>query len=152
MRRPEDWRWSSARAHLTGQGDGLTAIDALGIPAAEWREFLDCGLNDRKDQLHIARRQLQLFFQMCRRCRSGITCDSLGVHHAHTLTLSLGRPELLLELHADPVQDPQDLLSPFFLRVPKREAQVPPKVLKCLRVELARDLAGGLRSGRSIAE
>jgi putative transposase len=30
---PQDWPWSSARAHLTGTGDGLTAIAALGIGA-----------------------------------------------------------------------------------------------------------------------
>ncbi len=31
---PEDWPWSSARAHLTGVGDGLTEIAALGVAAA----------------------------------------------------------------------------------------------------------------------
>ena len=29
-RRAEDWRWSSARAHVLGRNDGLTDIDALG--------------------------------------------------------------------------------------------------------------------------
>lgn len=42
----EDWPWSSARAHLTGQSDGLTEIGALGIPVAEWRGFLAEGLDE----------------------------------------------------------------------------------------------------------
>ncbi|HWK45022.1 MAG TPA: transposase [Stellaceae bacterium] len=42
--RPEDWPWSSARAHLTGEPDGLTATQALGIPPAEWAPFLEGGL------------------------------------------------------------------------------------------------------------
>jgi putative transposase len=44
--RPEDWAWSSARAHLTGAGDGLTETGALGIPAADWTGFLAAGLDD----------------------------------------------------------------------------------------------------------
>jgi putative transposase len=43
---PEDWPWSSARAHLTGRSDGLTEIGALGIPVAEWRDFLDQGSDE----------------------------------------------------------------------------------------------------------
>jgi len=45
-RRPEDWRWSSARAHLTGRGDGLSVMDALGVPAEQWRGVLDSGASD----------------------------------------------------------------------------------------------------------
>ena len=44
--RPEDWPWSSARAHLTGASDGLTETGALGIPPAAWRDFLASGLSD----------------------------------------------------------------------------------------------------------
>jgi putative transposase len=44
--RPEDWPWSSARAHLTGRSDGLTEIGALGIPVTGWRDFLTQGLDD----------------------------------------------------------------------------------------------------------
>ena len=44
--RPEDWRWSSAGAHLTGVNDGLTETGALGIAAAEWDAFLASGLGD----------------------------------------------------------------------------------------------------------
>jgi putative transposase len=35
-----DWRWSSARAHLTGQDDGLTDIAALGRHLGNWRAYL----------------------------------------------------------------------------------------------------------------
>ena len=41
-----EWPWSSARAHLTGQGDGLTEIGALGILPAQWADFLDWGVDD----------------------------------------------------------------------------------------------------------
>jgi putative transposase len=44
--RAQDWPWSSARAHLTGRGDGLTEIGALGILPADWPEFLAQGLDD----------------------------------------------------------------------------------------------------------
>jgi putative transposase len=44
--KPEDWPWSSARAHLTGAADGLTETAALGIPAPAWAGFLDQGIDD----------------------------------------------------------------------------------------------------------
>ncbi len=37
--RPEDWRWSSGRAHLTGRPDGVTDLAALGDPVGDWRAF-----------------------------------------------------------------------------------------------------------------
>jgi putative transposase len=43
---PEAWPWSSARAHLTGKEDGVTAIDGLGIPPRDWADFLGLGLDD----------------------------------------------------------------------------------------------------------
>lgn len=46
VERPEAWSWSSARAHLTGRNDGLTAIDALGVPVGEWEAFLRAGLDE----------------------------------------------------------------------------------------------------------
>ena len=39
--RPEDWRWSSARAHLEGIDDGLTSRGALEDLVPDWRRFLD---------------------------------------------------------------------------------------------------------------
>lgn len=44
--RPQDWRWSSAAAHL-GQGDdGVTDIAALGAHVPEWGGFLAAGLDE----------------------------------------------------------------------------------------------------------
>lgn len=40
-RRPEDWRWSSARAHLEGIDDGLTSRGALEELILDWRAYLD---------------------------------------------------------------------------------------------------------------
>ncbi len=42
---PQDWPWSSARAHLSGETDGITESDALGIVPADWAGFLDGGLD-----------------------------------------------------------------------------------------------------------
>lgn len=38
--RAEDWRWSSAKAHVGGQPDGLTDLKALDLGGAEWRREL----------------------------------------------------------------------------------------------------------------
>jgi len=43
--RPEDWRWSSARAHLGLAGDGLTQLAATKDRIGDWRAFLDAGLD-----------------------------------------------------------------------------------------------------------
>lgn len=48
---PQDWPWSSARAHLTGISDGITAIDALGIAPSDWPAFLGVGLDDETHEL-----------------------------------------------------------------------------------------------------
>jgi len=40
----EAWRWSSARAHVSGVDDGLTDIEALGRHVANWRAMLARGL------------------------------------------------------------------------------------------------------------
>jgi putative transposase len=42
--RAEDWRWSSARAHVTGRADGLTDLDALAGVHRNWRAMLRHGL------------------------------------------------------------------------------------------------------------
>jgi len=42
--RAEDWRWSSARAHVTGKPDGLTDLSALAGVHRNWRAMLRNGL------------------------------------------------------------------------------------------------------------
>ncbi len=44
VKRPEDWKWSSATAHLTGRPDGLTDLAAGRERIDDWRAFLDAGL------------------------------------------------------------------------------------------------------------
>ena len=44
--RPEDWPWSSARAHLDGTGDGTVAVAPLLERVADWRGFLDGGFDE----------------------------------------------------------------------------------------------------------
>ena len=48
--RAEDWRWSSARAHVDGLADGLTDVAALGQHVANWRAMLPGGL-EASDQI-----------------------------------------------------------------------------------------------------
>ncbi len=43
VNRPRDWRWSSARAHLTGKDDKLARVKPLLDMAGDWREFLSGG-------------------------------------------------------------------------------------------------------------
>jgi len=40
VRRAADWRWSSARFHLTRKPDGLTERGGLEEEIGDWREFL----------------------------------------------------------------------------------------------------------------
>lgn len=42
--RPEDWRWSSARAHLGLAADGLTDLAPASVRVEDWRGLLDAGL------------------------------------------------------------------------------------------------------------
>jgi putative transposase len=42
--RAEDWRWSSARAHVSGTADGLTDLAALTGHLPNWRAMLEDGL------------------------------------------------------------------------------------------------------------
>ncbi|MDD9877449.1 MAG: transposase [Magnetovibrio sp.] len=43
--RPEDYPWSSARAHMAGRDDGLVDVSAMLERVADWRAFLDGGLD-----------------------------------------------------------------------------------------------------------
>ena len=40
VRRPEQYRWSSAAAYLVGKKDTLTRVSALNRRVEDWREFL----------------------------------------------------------------------------------------------------------------
>jgi len=43
--RPEDWRWSSAAAHLTGRDDGVVEVAPLIDRVGDWATFLAGGLD-----------------------------------------------------------------------------------------------------------
>ena len=51
-----DWRWSSARAHLHLEDDGLTDVATMGRHVANWRAYLADGLEaaDRDDAIEAA--------------------------------------------------------------------------------------------------
>jgi putative transposase len=51
--RAEDWPWSSARAHIGGQGDGLTDSAALGHHISNWSAMLTGGL-EAADEVDMA--------------------------------------------------------------------------------------------------
>jgi len=44
--RPEEWRWSSARAHLGLGEDGVTDLAPMRARIDDWRSLLDSGLRD----------------------------------------------------------------------------------------------------------
>ena len=44
--RAQDWRWSSARAHLAGEDDGLVSTRPLLDRIADWQDFLGGGLDE----------------------------------------------------------------------------------------------------------
>ncbi len=53
-----DWRWSSARAHLFAEDDGLTNVAAIGRHVANWQAYLADGVEaaDRDDEIEAAMR------------------------------------------------------------------------------------------------
>ena len=46
VKRPQQWRWSSARAHLDGQADGVTTVAPLLDRVPDWRGFLGGGIDE----------------------------------------------------------------------------------------------------------
>jgi len=46
VRRPEDYRWSSARAHLAGANDQLVTVEPLLDIVGDWPALLSSGLDD----------------------------------------------------------------------------------------------------------
>lgn len=51
-----DWRWSSARAHIFGEDDGLTNVAAIGRHVSNWQAYLTDGVEaaDRDDEIEAA--------------------------------------------------------------------------------------------------
>jgi putative transposase len=54
VERPGDWRWSSARAHLTGKDDRLVQVTPLLAMVADWQAFLDSATSE--EELRAVRR------------------------------------------------------------------------------------------------
>ncbi len=54
----EDWRWSSARAHIFGEDDGLTNVASIGDHVSNWRAYLADGVEaaDRDEAVEAAMR------------------------------------------------------------------------------------------------
>jgi putative transposase len=50
-KRPRDWRWSSARAHLSGKSDELVRVEQLLKQTSGWREFLADGASTEQCEL-----------------------------------------------------------------------------------------------------
>ena len=40
VKRPQDWRWSSATAHLEGKRDGIVILSPLAEMVGDWSDFL----------------------------------------------------------------------------------------------------------------
>jgi putative transposase len=53
VRFAEDWRWSSAQAHITDRSDGLTDVNAFGSAITNWRAMLIKGLEASDEDLRI---------------------------------------------------------------------------------------------------
>ena len=49
--RPEDYRWSSASAHMSGQDDELVKASPLIEMVGDWEEFLSGGLDDHDAEI-----------------------------------------------------------------------------------------------------
>jgi putative transposase len=49
--RARDWRWSSARAHLSGKDDELVRVEPLLARKSDWREFLAEGASADQREL-----------------------------------------------------------------------------------------------------
>ncbi|MCZ6603894.1 MAG: transposase, partial [Alphaproteobacteria bacterium] len=46
VKRPEQWRWSSAKAHRQGREDGVTALAPMLRRVPDWKGFLGQGLDE----------------------------------------------------------------------------------------------------------
>lgn len=52
VQNPEDYRWSSAQAHLAGEDDALTQVSPLLELVSDWRNFLQLTPPDKIDAIH----------------------------------------------------------------------------------------------------
>ena len=43
---PEDWLWSSAKAHLSGVSEGVADLEPLASEVGDWHAFLRAGISD----------------------------------------------------------------------------------------------------------
>jgi len=49
VKRPEQWQWSSAAAHLNGEKDKLVRSFKPMRDAAEWKSLLESGMDDSEE-------------------------------------------------------------------------------------------------------
>jgi len=52
VQNPEDYRWSSAKAHLVGEDDELVQVSPLLELVPDWRSFLTLTPQDEVDMIH----------------------------------------------------------------------------------------------------
>ena len=52
VKRPEEYRWSSTKAHLAGKDDGLVKVEPLLDMISDWQRFLSLSSPDELDLLH----------------------------------------------------------------------------------------------------
>lgn len=46
--RPEQWPWSSAKAHLCGKNDELVEVMPMLVLIPDWREYLAVGIDNEQ--------------------------------------------------------------------------------------------------------
>ncbi len=54
VKRPEDWTWSSARAHLCGKNDEVVTVEPMRSRISDWATFLEGGVREAElERLHL---------------------------------------------------------------------------------------------------
>lgn len=48
VKKPEQYPWSSAAAHISGKGDGLVQVEPLLEMAGNWQDFLDTAISQQE--------------------------------------------------------------------------------------------------------
>lgn len=49
--KPQSWKWSSAKAHLSGMDDGLVKVAPLLEMVGDWKSFLNSGHEEEMAQI-----------------------------------------------------------------------------------------------------